>query len=272
MAELVNESAPVLENKLVGPRLHLMKLQAPIVAQSVQPGQFVHMKIPGREAHVLRRPFSIYDCDGAAGTCEILYQEVGSLTEFMTRLSSSATVELLGPVGQGWTAPQRVRDGRCARALLVGGGVGAAPLYLLGKALVEAGVAVDVVLGAQTRDALVCHGRYARLCGIDPACSTDDGSFGTAGFATGLVQERLDAGCMADGAPYDYMAVCGPTPLMKIAADQAEKAGVYCEVSLERFMACGLGACLSCVVDTTEGKRRSCVDGPVFDSRKVVWQ
>ena len=270
MSKLVNEQARLVSNGQVGPRLHLMVLEAPAIARSIQPGQFVHMKVPGAESHVLRRPFSVYARDEEAGTIDILYQEVGSLTRFMPTLDKGV-FELIGPVGNTWAGPA-LRDGKaCAHPLLVGGGVGAAPLFMLAEALHAAGCPVDVVLGAQTRDALVTRERYAELLGCEPSCATDDGSYGRAGFCTSLVEERLAQGCLADGEPYDYLAVCGPEPLMKIVAAMGEAAGVRAEVSMEKRMACGVGACLSCVVDTKAGKKRSCVDGPVFDAQEVVW-
>lgn len=275
MASLINETAPVVENHEVGPRLHLMVLRAPRIAASVAPGQFVHMKIPGMEGHILRRPFSVYSADAANGTLEILYQVVGFGSDRMTKLSPNDEVapELIGPVGHGWHAPEGAK-----RALLVGGGVGAAPLFMLFEDLVAAGVDVTVVLGAQTESALVCRNRYARVlsragsCAENaPLCSTDDGSFGRAGFCTSLVDDVL-AAATSDGNPIDYMAVCGPEPLMRIVAGKAEEARIACQVSLEKRMACGVGACLSCVVETTSGKKRSCVDGPVFDSKDVMWR
>ena len=312
---LVNERALILANECVGPRLHLMTLEAPHVASAIEPGQFVHMKVPGMEAHVLRRPFSVYARDAEAGTIDILYQTVGFGSNLMATLPArlhaeaacasagagtsegvlsgsraqdtsqsvlraaafedvfpdSFAAELIGPVGRGWRPAADVRH-----ALLVGGGVGAAPLFMLCKRLVCAGVQVDVVLGAQTASALACRERYAELlgssaaCACEPMCATDDGSFGRKGFCTSLVEEALERAA-AKGNPYDYVAVCGPEPLMRIVVDLASAAGAVCEVSLERRMACGIGACLSCVVDTTSGKKRACVDGPVFDAREVRW-
>lgn len=267
---LVNERARVLQNVCVGPNLYLMELAAPQIAASIEPGQFVHMKVPNMEAHILRRPFSVYARDAAAGVLEILYQAVGFGSDHMTRIEPERAnhvggAELIGPVGRAWQPPADAK-----RALLVGGGVGAAPLFMLCEQLVGAGVRTDVVLGAQTGEALACRTRYEALLDQPPRCATDDGSFGREGFCTSLVTEAL-ADAAAAGEPYGYLAVCGPEPLMKIVAGMAAEAGVPCEVSLEKRMACGVGACLSCVVDTVDGKMRACVDGPVFDARKVVW-
>lgn len=261
---LINESVQVVSNQQVGPRLHLMVLDAPAIAAGIQPGQFVHMKVPRMEAHILRRPFSVYARDVKAGTIDILYQVVGFGTDHMTSLQPGEECELIGPVGAVWNPPAQ---GRC---LLVGGGVGAAPLFMLCESIVASEATVDVVLGAQTEAALVCRSRYTQLLGGEPRCATDDGTYGRAGFCTSLVQEALKQAA-DEGAPYDYVAVCGPEPLMKIVAGLAADAGVRCEVSMEKRMACGIGACLSCVVDTVEGKKRACVDGPVFDAGKVVW-
>ena len=258
MAQLFNERAYVVSNEPVGPRLHIMTLHSPEIARTIQPGQFGHLKVPGRNEHVLRRPFSVFARNAQAGTLEILYQEVGALTAYMPSIKSGE-FEALGPLGNTW-------DDNCSSALLVGGGVGAAPLFMFAERLVGKGIACDVVLGAQTREALVTRERYASLLGREPACSTDDGTFGRAGFCTSLVEERLAAGSSAHAAPYDLMAVCGPEPLMRIVEAQ-----VRTQVSLEKRMACAIGACLSCVVDTVNGKKRSCVDGPVFEAGEVVW-
>ena len=187
MGQLVNEHARIRSNEKVGPRLHIMVLEAPEIAGAIQPGQFVHMKLPGFESHILRRPFSVYARDAAAGTIDILYQEVGSVTKLMPGLADGE-VELIGPVGNTW-------DIDCTHALLVGGGVGSAPLFMLAEAFKNAGTPFDVVLGAQTRDALVARERYADLMQCEPCCATDDGTYGRAGFCTSLVEERLAGGC-----------------------------------------------------------------------------
>lgn len=239
---------------------------APALAAAIRPGQFVHMSIPTLPSHILRRPFSVYAANAATGRIEVLYQKVGQGTAEMARWKPGQACDMIGPIGRGWQVPEGA-----THALLVGGGVGAAPLFMLCEELVGRGVETDVVLGASTKDALVCRERYALACGCAPSCSTDDGTFGREGFCTPLVEEAV-AASVAAGNPYDYAAVCGPEPLMRVASATMADAGIACEVSMEKRMACGVGACLSCVVDTMEGRRRACVDGPVFDARKVVWR
>ena len=263
MTKLIDESARVLSNQQVGPRLWLMKLEAPAIAPLVQPGQFVHMQVPGMEGHMLRRPFSVYAVEGSV--LDILYQVVGFGTNVMTGLEAGTTVKIIGSIGHGWAVPEDAK-----KVLLVAGGVGAAPLFMLTQRCVAAGLDVTVVLGAQTQDALVCRERYEQLLGENPRCATDDGSYGRAGFCTSLVEEALAEAAEA-GEPYSYLAVCGPEPLMRIVAKLGAQAGVYTQVSMEKRMACGVGACLGCIVETADGRKRACVDGPVFDAEKVVW-
>lgn len=257
-------NAIVTRNRKEADSLLVMELRAPGLAREVRPGQFVHMEVPTLHSHILRRPFSIYDADREGGTVEILYQVVGEGTADMAKWRPGYLTRMIGPIGAAWSPPAGAK-----RALLVGGGVGAAPLFMLCRQLLDAGVKVDVVLGAATADALVCRSRYEGACGCPPACSTDDGTFGEKGFATLLVEKALREA--AEGEPYGFAAVCGPEPLMRAASSMTLAAGVPTQVSMERRMACGIGACLSCVVETSSGRRRACVDGPVFDASEVVW-
>lgn len=279
---LVNEPAKLLSNEKVGPKLYVMELESPQIATSVQPGQFVHMLLPNADSHVLRRPFSVYGTSEDKSNLSILYQVVGVGTDYLTSVQPGTTIEMIGPVGHGWQPPQEAQ-----KVLLVGGGVGAAPLFMLCETLVNAGAKVDMILGAQTEQAMVTRNAYEALFGISEdlksgsatreglhsctlSCATDDGSYGHSGFCTALVEQALQ-NAEHENNPYDYMAVCGPEILMRLVKEQAEAAHIPCEVSMERRMACGIGACLSCVVDTVEGKKRACVDGPVFASHEVVW-
>ncbi len=257
---LVDERAELLENEKVGPRLHVMRVRSPRIARALQPGQFAHVRIPGMEAHILRRPFSVYETFPDEGMLDILYQVVGFGTEQLARLRPGDALCQIGPVGRPWDPPAPGQS-----LLAVAGGAGAPATFMLVKEFARRGLPVDVVLGAQTGDALVTRERYAALLGKDPVCATDDGSFGYAGFATEPASELLRTGS------YSRVITCGPEPLMRKVAEAASSAGATCQVSMERRMACGVGACLSCVVETSGGKRRACVDGPVFDAREVVW-
>ena len=263
MAVLQRDCAVVAHEQLSDTTWRL-ELSAADIAPLVQPGQFVHLRIPGFEEHILRRPFSVFQADADAQTIRIVYRVVGEGTERMTHLEVGAVIDVLGPVGNGWRLPDEAQ-----RVLIIGAGVGAAPVHALAARAKAIGCETTVVLGAQTHAELVFEQPYRDL-GIDIVCATDDGSYGFAGFCTDAALEKVDA-AEAAGASFEYCAVCGPYPVMKIAAAFCREHGIPCEVSMERRMACGIGACLSCAIDTTSGKRRSCVDGPVFDATEVEW-
>ena len=174
-------------------------------------------------------------------------------------------VSLMGPIGHGWNAPEGVSS-----ALLVAGGVGAAPLFLHAQELVASGIDVEVVMGAQSDKALVCEPKYSELLGHEPHLATDDGSRGHAGFVTDVVAGRIAE------KQFDYVACCGPEPMMRIVSELTLNAGIPTYVSLEKRMACGIGACLACVCQSKEvddhshvHNKRVCKDGPVFLATEV---
>ena len=151
---LCNETAPILVNEEAGCNIWLMTAAAPEIAAAARPGQFVHVRVPGMEGHILRRPLGIYAADAQAGTVDMMYQVLGFGTDRMTALVPGDAVELIGAIGRGWQPPAG-----CKRALVVAGGVGSAPLYPLVEELKASGVEMTAVLGASTIDALVARDR-----------------------------------------------------------------------------------------------------------------
>jgi dihydroorotate dehydrogenase electron transfer subunit len=263
--------AAICSHQALSPAIWRLTLAAPGIAAAVRPGQFVHVALPQFETHVLRRPFYVYGADPAEGFIDLVYQALGEGTRRLSQLTAGH-LSVLGPLGHGFAVPEGA-----SRVLLVGGGLGAAPLHLLANSLCHpersegsiphlAGTQVDVVLGAQTASALVGVADFTALAGPGHVhLATDDGSAGVHGFTT-AVAERLLA-----ERDYDYVATCGPQPMQQAIARLAAAAGVTCDVSLERRMACGVGVCLSCVVETAGGRPRACVEGPVFRAAEVVW-
>ncbi len=260
------EPAYVVDNRQVAPGVWVMVLHAPYVAAHVEPGQFVHVRLLGFEAHILRRPLSVYGADCNTGCIELMYQVVGSGTDWMTRLLPGAALDMIGPLGRGWHPPTDARH-----ALFISGGLGAAPLSMLAQDLSLRGTVVETIMGAPTAERLVCRERLT-VSGTDNFhVATDDGSEGHNGYCTELLERRLTSSSSTE--MLDYVAICGPAPMMHIASDLIScwLPDVICELSLERQMACGIGACLSCAVQTVSGSRRSCKDGPVFNAREVIW-
>jgi dihydroorotate dehydrogenase electron transfer subunit len=251
------ERVEVLGNERVAPGVGLLALRAPRIAASILAGQFVHLRITQGADFILRRPFSVHRA--SADGIEILYQVLGRGTRELAGKERGDIMDAIGPLGRGWNVPDDT-----AHAVLVAGGLGAAPLGMLAERLAQRGVAVSVALGAPTAERLVARDLFERVA-RQVVFATDDGSCGEHGFVTGP-SERL----IAEGRP-SIVCVCGPEAMSRAVAAQAADAGVPCQVSLERLMACGIGACLSCVVTTVSGRKRACVDGPVFDATEVVW-
>ena len=263
---VMNETAAIETCELIdqhhfaGTLLFEMVLAAPRCAQMVQPGQFVHLALPEQSQHILRRPLSVYQANAKTGTITLLYQTVGQGTQLLSELPAGTQLSLLGPLGRGWQSQE------AEKCLLIAGGVGAAPLYLLAQELCSNDAQVDLIIGAATANLLVCEASFSSLLGSQHIhITTDDGSRGFKGFTTELAAKILSE------RTYDYLAACGPEPMLKSIANIALGSKLRLELSLERRMACGVGACLSCVVDTTTGKKRSCLDGPVFDAEEVCW-
>ena len=257
-AKPVIESVSVVANERLASGVGLMVLRAPRVAAAVQPGQFVHLRLDTHSETILRRPFSVHRAQGEH--IELLYQVLGAGTLLMAeKRAGDTSMDVVGPLGHGWVVPDGV-----AHALLVAGGLGAAPLGILAEQLAERGVAVTVAQGAPTAERLVARDLFERVARVVEV-ATDDGSAGERGLVTLPVARLLRA------ERFDVAYTCGPEAMQRAVAQMLADTGVRSQVSLERLMACGIGACLSCVVSTRDGLKRACVDGPVFDAEEVLW-
>jgi len=223
----------------------------------ILPGQFVEVKVENSPSTFLRRPISIHYVDYNTNELWLLIQVVGDGTKKMSELTENDTLNVILPLGNTFTFPKN----KNAKILLVGGGVGIAPLLYLGAYLKEKGYSCSFLLGGRSKDHLLQLREFENVGNVFIA--TEDGSLGETGFVTQhsiLKQLKLDA-----------IYTCGPTPMMKAIADYAKKINTFCEVSLENTMACGIGACLCCVADTTEGNVCVCTEGPIFNITKLKW-
>ena len=238
-------------------RYVLMKLTDDKPLPEMLPGQFVEVRVDGSPTTFLRRPISINFVDREANELWLLVAAVGDGTRRLAELKAGEQLNCLLPLGNGFTMPQKAEE----RILLVGGGVGVAPLLYMGAQMAQMGCEPTFLLGARTaKDLLMLDAfrKYGRVC-----VTTEDGSEGEKGFVTNhsLLQKEQ----------FDRIATCGPTPMMKAVTRYARQANTVCEASLENLMACGLGACLCCVEKTTEGNLCVCKDGPVFDTKRLLW-
>ena len=221
----------------------------------MQPGQFVQVEVPNSKSTYLRRPISINYVDYANNQLWLLVRKAGEGTSSLMKLAENDVVNLMLPLGNGFT----IFPGETM--LLIGGGVGVAPLLYLGKKAKEAGANVKFLLGARTENDLLELEQFESVG--DVFVSTENGGKGEKGFVT--QHSVLNSGS------FSRIACCGPMPMMKAVAKIAKDKSIECEVSLENVMACGLGACLCCVEDTVEGNVCVCKEGPVFNIKRLKW-
>ena len=241
----------------VGGRYSLLKLTHEQPLPEMVPGQFVEARVDNSPSTFLRRPISINFVDRDANELWLLVAAIGEGTRHITTLKPGDTLNCVLPLGNGFTMPKSSSD----RVLLVGGGVGVAPLLYMGAEMKRNGIEPTFLLGARSAADLLeidLFRRYGRVC-----ITTEDASEGEKGFVTNH---------SVLGEKFDMIATCGPKPMMVAVARYAYKAGVACEASLENMMACGLGACLCCVEKTTEGNLCVCKEGPVLNIKKLLWQ
>jgi dihydroorotate dehydrogenase electron transfer subunit len=254
-----DEKCKVLKHEEIGAGYRYLVVEAPDMASRLEPGQFIHVKVPGLEASALRRPFSVFDAEN--GIVTVLYKTVGRGTEMLNRVEVGETLMIEGPLGYG-TFPVEV-DGV---ALLVGGGFGVAPLHFLAKRIKCN--KVKLFVGGRTKDDLLALDRFAAL-GVEVAVATNDGSAGVKGFVVDPLDEEIRR-LREQGEKFELFT-CGPDGLLKAVADRAVSLGVPGWISMDRHMICGVGACFACIQRTKEGNQRCCVNGPVFRADTLLW-
>ena len=268
-------SGEVLSHKKYGEHYHSLTIVAPEIGERVRPGQFVNVRCGERRANILRRPFSVYRVHkrgGWASTIELVFDVEGPGTEYLSLLRGHAIVDLVGPLGRGFALPKRR-----AHCLLVGGGIGAAPLFFLADELRNEGHRVDVILGARNSGLLlnsIDARRLASVCRL----TTEDGSAGDQGRVTDILEETMDK------CETEVVYTCGPHPMLEAVSRICTERKIPVQVAVEELMACGYGVCMTCVMPLArpaKGKKdegddeivyaRSCTEGPVFNGGQVVW-
>ena len=210
------------------------------------PGQFVNIRLEG---HFLRRPISVCDCEGDILT--LIYKVVGKGTEQMSEMEKGEKLDLLTGLGNGFDT---AKSGD--KPLLIGGGVGVPPMYLLAKKLIAEGKKPSVIVGFNKEEEIFFADEFAAL-GIDVTVATADGSVGVKGFVTDALPEE-----------YSYFYTCGPEPMLKALYHATKTSG---QLSFEERMGCGFGACMGCSCKTKYGNKRICKDGPVLEKEEIIW-
>ncbi len=255
----MDDRAWVVHRENVGGEYYRLRLR-PARPFAAKPGQFAMVKVTDGIDPLLRRPLSIHRVVASeAGEFEVLFRVAGAGTRRLARAQVGERLDVLAPLGRGFRL-----EGK--RPLLVGGGIGVAPLLFLAEALLERHLRPKLLLGGRADRDVLCHDDFACLA-VPYALATEDGSLGEPGLVTRLLERELAGG--TDGA---VVYACGPSPMLAAVAQLCREAGVPCQVSLEAHMACGVGACLGCVVPgTRETYLRVCKEGPVFDAGEIDW-
>lgn len=237
----------------------LLKLTTDKPLPEMLPGQFAEVRVDNEPAVFLRRPISINFMDYEKNELWLLVQTIGAGTRKMAEWKRNDIVNIIAPLGNSFTFPEN----KSAEMLLIGGGVGVAPLLFYGSHLKKSGYSsINFLLGARSKNDLLQLEEFEKYGKV--YTTTEDASFGEKGFVTqhSILQKNK----------FDFIFTCGPTPMMKAVAAYATSKNINCEVSLENTMACGIGACLCCITDTTEGNLCVCTEGPVFNINKLKWQ
>ncbi len=247
-------AAGVLQQTQLASDVNLLKFQAPAIAREAQPGQFLTIEITKQAVPFLRRPFGIADVDRQQGVVTVVYRIVGDGTKILAQVKAGENLNVMGPLGHGFSLDSE-------HPLIVGGGMGLAPLHFLAQNFPKE--KAEVLMGAKTAEELfwikLYQDKVKKLY-----ITTDDGSAGTKGTVNALLPELLA------GGKYDCVYLCGSSPMMRGVIGSIDKSGVPCQISLEKYMACGLGACLSCSCGGLGKRLKVCTDGPVFWSKEVA--
>jgi dihydroorotate dehydrogenase electron transfer subunit len=259
---MIIEKARIFKNERVGSSYSKISLECGNEFFAATPGQFVMLRPVGKNSPFLRRPFSIHRIIGGVGI-EILYRIVGECTGMLAEAKTGESVDIMGPLGKGFPLTEY-----SGGIFVVAGGIGVAPMLFLSEYLLEkrkgCSSEIKVFLGARSKEDLLCRDDFLSL-GLETFTTTDDGSEGEACIITNPVEAAVRE--KQPGVIY----ACGPSGMLKCVAGIAEEYIVPCYVSIERAMACGIGACLGCAVEGRDESRylHVCIDGPVFDSRDL---
>jgi dihydroorotate dehydrogenase electron transfer subunit len=263
--KIITTLAKVVSNDDVIPNHKVLRCHAPEIAEIAQPGHFVNSLASETISSILRKPFSIYKAHRDSGDISLLYQLRGATTFGMARKRPGDFLDLVGPLGghvfKANTDPEITH-------VMVGGGYGVPPLIFLGSEISKSNPnsQIHYIIGARSQAMLACLDDPYEFGATLDTC-TDDGSYGIQGRVTDAIVPLINSGKKL------CVYTCGPTPMMMAVAKICNDSNISCQVSLEVPMPCGVGVCMGCVVDLADSRRvRACTEGPVFDSKQVMWK
>jgi dihydroorotate dehydrogenase electron transfer subunit len=248
----------IIRNRKIGHDFFEMQVVWPEAAGAPEAGHFITIRVSQSTVPLLRRPFAISGFDAASGVASIIYQKRGEATQVLAGKSAGENLDIIGPLGTTFRLPAAK-----THCVLVAGGIGLGPMLFLGRSLLDRGYPLHFILGLRSANLLPAMDIFKP---ITPLICTDDGSAGFAGTAVDCVRTLA----IGPSEAVEFFG-CGPTPMLKALHGLAELQGFPCQVSMEQVMACGVGACMGCVIKTTKGFSRVCAEGPVFSSRDIIW-
>jgi len=257
-------SSSVLSQEDFPKKIFKLTLSSSIISKKAKPGNFVHIKVSSNDHPLLRRAFSIHSVDKDKGCFEVLFKVVGKGTEILSKKSPGDTLDILGPIGNNFFLPENGK-----KIMLVAGGMGIAPLWFLYTHLIRRfhKNKLTFFVGTKNKKELL-YAEELKNMGANLIIATDDGSTGRKGLVTEVFLKEIER------RDYNHQKLavysCGPQMMMKRMSQLAKRLNLFCQISLETHMPCGVGACWGCVVKQNDGTyKRVCVDGPVFDAREV---
>lgn len=263
MKEKKIEKGKILKNSAIAPGIFEMEIIAPWVALHGHPGQFVNVKVSENTTDpLLRVPLGIHKL--GKGSISLLYKVVGQGTELLSRRRKGENIDVLGPLGKGFD----ISAAKNTTAVIVSGGHGIAPLFALAEKFKQMKIKTVFFMGAGKKAEIV-RSKELKKSGAEVYISTDDGSCGEKCVVTELVKKYLKEKTVHPAKTAIY--ACGPKAMIKEVAAVAKTFNIPAQVTRDEYMACGVGACRSCAVETTEGIKLACKDGPVFDAKVLKW-
>jgi len=267
----IQEKCRILEHQKISPKHYKLIISSPYISSHAEPGQFVNVKCSESYDPLLRRPLSLHRISKEHKTFELLYEVVGKGTEMLTKYFVGEEIDILGPLGEGFKL-----DPKKQIQVLIGGGMGVAPLLALAEKLKKPVTsrqkpeALYIMVGAKTRGQVLCEEDFRKISD-QVLVATDDGSYGKKGVVSDVLLDFVDSQLTTYNLQLTTIYACGPNAMLKAIAEIAFQKKIDCQISMEERMACGIGACKGCPVKTKSGYKMACKDGPVFEAGEILW-
>jgi dihydroorotate dehydrogenase electron transfer subunit len=257
----------IISNNKIATDHFVMELESAYLAKNSRPGQFALVKVQENVTDpLLRIPLGVHKI--RKKSIQLLYKVVGAGTELLSSRKKGETIDVLGPLGNGFDLSPLIKE-KDSRAILIAGGHGIAPLYALAEAIKKKTVKIDFFTGACAKKHVMCVEELKKL-GTKIYVATEDGTCGCKGYVTKPLGKYLKKNKQA--LKHAVIYACGPRPMLAAVAKEAKKYAISAQVSLDAYMACGIGSCLGCAIETTNGYKLVCKDGPVFDAQEIRWE